>query len=146
MILIPIFCLAVGILLGILIGRPLTGEIGVYVAVACLAGLDTICGGVRSNLEGKFDGPIMVTGFFSNILIASGLSWLGTKIGAEVFLVCAFIFGQRIFTNLSVIRRILLTKWMDKKARLEHEKQEQERSQDAQGAAGNSPTDTVFSK
>ena len=146
MILIPIFCLIVGILLGILMGRPITGEVGVYVAVACLAGLDTSCGGVRSNLEGKFDGPIMVTGFFSNILIASGLSWLGTKIGVEVFLVCAFIFGQRIFTNLSVIRRILLTKWMDKKARLEHEKQEQERSQDAQGAAGNSPTDTVFSK
>lgn len=146
MILIPIFCLIVGILLGILMGRPITGEVGVYVAVACLAGLDTICGGVRSNLEGKFDGPIMVTGFFSNILIASGLSWLGTKIGAEIFLVCAFIFGQRIFTNLSVIRRILLTKWMDKKARQEQERIEQERAQDAQAASASNPPDTVFSK
>lgn len=142
MILIPIFCLIVGILIGILIGKPLGGEIGVYVAVACLAGLDTICGGVRANLEGKFDGPIMVTGFLSNILIASGLSWLGTKIGVEIFLVCAFIFGMRIFTNLSVIRRILLTKWTDRKAREDKDRMDLERAQENPSAT----SETVFSK
>lgn len=142
MILIPLFCLLLGVLVGVLIGKPLTGEIGVYVAVACLAGLDTICGGIRANLEGKFDGPIMVTGFLSNILIASALSWLGTKIGVEVFLVCAFIFGMRIFTNLSVIRRILLTKWTDKKAREAQERLDTERAQEATAAS----SETVFSK
>ncbi|MCC6685474.1 MAG: small basic family protein [Fimbriimonadaceae bacterium] len=142
MILIPLFCLLLGVLVGVLIGKPLTGEIGVYVAVACLAGLDTICGGIRANLEGKFDGPIMVTGFLSNILIASALSWLGTKIGVEVFLVCAFIFGMRIFTNLSVIRRILLTKWTDRKAREAQERLDTERAQEAAAA----PSETVFSK
>ncbi|MCC7102855.1 MAG: small basic family protein [Fimbriimonadaceae bacterium] len=142
MILIPLFCLLLGVLVGVLIGKPLTGEIGVYVAVACLAGLDTICGGIRANLEGKFDGPIMVTGFLSNILIASALSWLGTKIGVEVFLVCAFIFGMRIFTNLSVIRRILLTKWTDRKAREAQERLDTERAQEATAA----PSETVFSK
>jgi len=141
-ILIPLFCLLLGVLVGVLIGKPLTGEIGVYVAVACLAGLDTICGGIRANLEGKFDGPIMVTGFLSNILIASALSWLGTKIGVEVFLVCAFIFGMRIFTNLSVIRRILLTKWTDRKAREAQERLDTERAQEATAA----PSETVFSK
>lgn len=142
MILIPLFCLLLGVLVGVLIGKPLTGEIGVYVAVACLAGLDTICGGIRANLEGKFDGPIMVTGFLSNILIASALSWLGTKIGVEVFLVCAFIFGMRIFTNLSVIRRILLTKWTDRKAREAQERLDTERAQEATAT----PSETVFSK
>ena len=142
MILIPLFCLLLGVLVGVLIGKPLTGEIGVYVVVACLAGLDTICGGIRANLEGKFDGPIMVTGFLSNILIASALSWLGTKIGVEVFLVCAFIFGMRIFTNLSVIRRILLTKWTDRKAREAQERLDTERAQEATAA----PSETVFSK
>lgn len=142
MILIPIFCLIVGVLVGILIGKPLTGELGVYVAVACLAGLDTICGGVRANLEGKFDGPIMVTGFLSNILIAASLSWLGNKIGVEIFLVCAFIFGMRIFTNLSVIRRILLTKWTDKRARKEQDRLDHERAQETSSAS----TETVFSK
>ena len=142
MILIPLFCLLLGVLVGVLIGKPLTGEIGVYVAVACLAGLDTICGGIRANLEGKFDGPIMVMGFLSNILNASALSWLGTKIGVEVFLVCAFIFGMRIFTNLSVIRRILLTKWTDRKAREAQERLDTERAQEATAA----PSETVFSK
>jgi len=134
MILIPIMFLVVGVLIGVLLGKPLTGELGIYVAVACLAGLDTICGGVRSNLEGKFDGPIMLTGFISNIMIAYGLSWLGNKIGADIFLVCAFIFGMRIFTNLSVIRRILLTKWQDRRARREQELRDQERAAEAQAA------------
>ncbi len=134
MILIPIMFLVVGVLIGVLLGKPLEGEFGIYVAVACLAGLDTICGGVRSNLEGKFDGPIMLTGFIPNILIAYALSWLGNKIGADIFLVCAFIFGMRIFTNLSVIRRILLTKWQDRKARREQELREQERAAEAQAA------------
>ncbi len=146
MILIPVFLLILGILLGILIGRPLTGDFGVYVAVACLAGLDTICGGIRSNLEGKFDAPIMLTGFFSNILIAFGLSWLGDKVGANIFLVCAFIFGQRIFTNLSVIRRILLTKWQDKQARREQEKLELEKAQETAPKASAQNTESVFSK
>jgi small basic protein len=111
----PVIFLILGIGLGILIKEPLTGEFGVYVAVACLAGLDTICGGIRSNLESKFDSSILFTGFISNILIAFGLSWLGDRIGANIYLVCVLIFGQRIFTNLSVIRRIALTRWQDAK-------------------------------
>lgn len=134
MIVLPIICLIVGVLVGLLLGAPIPNELGVYVAVACLAGLDTICGGVRSNLEGKFDAPIMVTGFFSNIVIAFGLSALGDRIGADIFLVCAFIFGQRIFVNLSVIRRIFLTKYQDNQLRKEQQRREQERALETQAA------------
>lgn len=129
MIILPILFLIVGICLGILIKEPLTGEFGVYVAVACLAGLDTICGGIRSNLENKFDSSILVSGFISNILIAFGLSWLGDRIGANIYLVCVLIFGQRIFTNLSVIRRIVLTKWQESQAKKKSEKLAQQQAQ-----------------
>lgn len=132
MILIPILCLVLGIALGLLLNNSLRGDFALYVAVACLAGLDTICGGIRSNLEGKFDSLILTTGFISNVIIAFFLSWLGDRIGADIFLACAFIFGQRIFVNLSIVRRILLTKWQDSRKR-----REQERAAEPQPTASN---------
>lgn len=130
MILIPILCLVVGILLGTLITQPLDPKYGLYVAVAVLAGIDTICGGIRSSLEQKFHGDIFVSGFFSNIVIAFFLAWLGDRIGINLFFVCALIFGSRIFTNLSLIRRFVLTRWQDARMR----KQQQQQAQSASTA------------
>lgn len=124
MILIPILCLIVGILLGTLITQPLQPELGTYVAVAVLAGIDTICGGIRSSLEQKFHGDIFVSGFLSNIVIAFFLAWLGDRIGINLFFVCALIFGSRIFTNLSLIRRFVLTRWQDARMRKQQQQQQ----------------------
>lgn len=117
MMLIPVLALLVGILIGGLLGKPIGNEAGLYIAVACIAGLDTICGGLRSYLEGKFHQDIFVTGFASNILIAFFLAWLGDNIGINLFLAIAVILGGRIFTNLSILRRQLLTRWQDAQAR-----------------------------
>jgi small basic protein len=93
------------------------GAYGQYLAVACLAGFDTICGGVRAGLEDKFRTDVFITGFVSNVLIAFFLAWLGDEIYINLFLVVALVFGTRIFTNLSLIRRYVLTKWQDAHAR-----------------------------
>jgi small basic protein len=94
-------------------GQPLRGEPGQYLAVAVLAGLDSVLGGIRSGMEGKFRNDVFVTGFVSNILIAFFLAWLGDRIFINLFLVIGLIFGTRIFNNLSLIRRYLLTRWQD---------------------------------
>ena len=91
--------------------------VALYLAVACLAGLDTVLGGVRSGLEGKFHADVFLTGFVSNIIIAFFLAWLGDKIGVNLSLAVALVLGARIFTNLSLIRRFLLTKWQDARER-----------------------------
>jgi small basic protein len=131
---IPILCLALGVIVGLLLNAPVEGVAGLYLAVACLASLDTIFGGVRSSLENKFHADVFVTGFVSNVLIAFGLSWLGDRIGVNVFLVCAFIFGTRIFNNLSLIRRFWLTQWSEARAK---RKQELTQAQSAQTTATN---------
>ncbi|HLK16947.1 MAG TPA: small basic family protein [Fimbriimonadaceae bacterium] len=113
MYLIPVFALVLGVIVGAFWSHPLTGAYGQYMAIACLAGLDTICGGIRSGLEGKFHQDIFVTGFFSNIIIAFGLAWLGEKIFVDLYLVGALVLGWRIFNNLSLIRRYLLTRLKD---------------------------------
>jgi small basic protein len=117
-ILIPLIFLILGVLIPLVLHiQPAHGPGGQYLAVSCLAGLDTVCGGVRTGLEGKFHSDVFLTGFFSNVLIAFFLAWLGDQIGINLFLVAALVLGTRIFTNLSLIRRFVLTKWQDERER-----------------------------
>lgn len=117
MIFMPILALLLGLAIGLLPSQDLKGPAGVYLAVACLAGLDTVCGGIKSNFEGRFQTDVFISGFFTNCLLAFFLAWMGDKIGVDIFLVCGIIFGQRIFNNLSLIRRHLLNSYADWKRR-----------------------------
>ncbi len=117
MILVPIFFLIIGGLLAYFLNTPITPVIAKYLAVACLAGLDSVCGGVRSGLESKFHNDVFITGFIFNMLIAFGLAWLGDQIYLDLFLAVALVLGARIFNNLSLIRRFLLTRLQDNRER-----------------------------
>lgn len=123
MIFIPLLALLAGILTARFLAQPVEGDLGQYLAIACVAGLDTICGGIRSGLEGKFHNDVFVTGFVSNILIAFFLAWLGDQIGINLFLAAVLVMGTRIFTNLSLIRRFMITKWTDQNERKKAAKQ-----------------------
>jgi small basic protein len=117
-ILVPIVALVLGAMLALLINLgPLPGAAGQYIAVACLAGIDTVCGGIRGGLEAKFRTDIFITGFVSNVIIACFIAWLGESIALNLFLAVALVLGARIFTNLSLIRRFVLTKWLDARER-----------------------------
>ena len=79
-----------------------------YIAVAILAFLDSIFGGISSNMQSKFDFTIFITGFFFNALIAMFLVYLGQKLNVDIYLAAVIVFSGRIFTNFSVIRRIAI--------------------------------------
>ena len=118
MIFIPFIALLIGAVLAYVFHAPaVPGAYGQYLAVACLAGFDTICGGIRAGLEDKFRQEVFITGFISNVIIASFLAWLGDQIQIDLFLAIAFVLGARLFTNLSLIRRYGLTKWQDARER-----------------------------
>ncbi len=80
-----------------------------YLSLAALAGLDSICGGIRSGLEGKFHDDIFLSGFLMNTLLAAALAYLGDRIGVDLFLAAVVMLGGRVFLNLSLIRRFWLT-------------------------------------
>ena len=67
------FFAAIGILIGIIIGfiLPYTYSVtySLYISVAILACLDSVFGGVRANLEGKFDLKIFVSGFLEMLYL-----------------------------------------------------------------------------
>jgi small basic protein len=130
MILLPVIALVIGFLIPFLFKTgPITNFYGLYIGVACLAGLDSVLGGIRSGLEGKFHNDVFVTGFIANVIIALFLAWLGDQIGLDLFLVAVLVMGGRIYTNLSLIRRFVLTKWKDTQERVRLKEQQAQQAQ-----------------
>lgn len=117
MFLIPLVALVVGVLIGIYVTFPVGGVAAQYVAIGVIAGLDSVFGGWRSALEGKFQNDVFITGFVSNVLIASFLAFIGDYLGLPLLLAATLVMGWRIFTNLSMIRRHAIVRWQDARAR-----------------------------
>lgn len=111
----PIIGLLIGLLLGFWTEFRIPDAYSSYLSIAVLAALDTLFGGMRANLQNTFDEHVFVTGFISNIILAAGLAFLGVHLGVDLYLAAIFAFGVRLFNNIAVIRRILLSKWMSRK-------------------------------
>ncbi|HJV17029.1 MAG TPA: small basic family protein [Bacillales bacterium] len=115
----PILGLIVGIILGLLTDFRIPEEYSNYLSIAVLAAFDTLFGGIRAHLQNIYDEKVFVSGFFFNILLAAGLAFLGVQLGVDLYLAAVFAFGVRLFQNIAVIRRILLTKWSTNKEKIE---------------------------
>ena len=107
-----------GLILGLLMGYLLPYQFPVaaakYISVAFLAGLDSVIGGTRAGLENKFRFGIFFSGFFVNLLLAAGITWVGDMLGVEIYQAAVVTFGVRVFINLGYIRRDLLNQNKDK--------------------------------
>ena len=120
MILLPLAALILGFVLVYMGAQGLTPDEtwARYTAVAVLAGLDTVLGGVRARLNDSFDDAVFVSGFFVNALLAMGLVWLGERLGLEagvgdgrisaMMIAAVVVFSTRIFNNLAALRRHLI--------------------------------------
>jgi small basic protein len=51
---------------------------------------------------------VFVSGFVSNIILAAGLTYVGDRLGVDLFLAAVVAFGVRLFDNLAIIRRHLI--------------------------------------
>lgn len=107
----PIFGLLVGITIGLLTDIKISAEYANYLSIAILAALDTLVGGIRAHLQNIYDEKVFVSGFFFNIILAASLAFLGVHLGVDLYLAAVFAFGVRLFQNIAVIRRVMLTKW-----------------------------------
>ena len=107
---VPVVCSVFGFLLGSLfLGYTIPPSAAPYFSLAALSCLDSICGGVRSGVEGKFHQDIFLSGFFINSLLAGLLAYAGDRIGVDLYLAAIVVMGWRVFTNLSLLRRYFLT-------------------------------------
>lgn len=104
----------IGILIGGVIGflLPYTYNTAysLYITIAILACLDSVFGGVRANLENKFDIKVFLSGFFGNSILAAFLAYIGDRLGVPLYYAAIFTFGGRLFDNFAAIRRLVLFK------------------------------------
>jgi len=101
----------VGIILGIWMPYNLTPEMAPYVAIAIVAALDSVFGGITAHMKKKFNIMVFFTGFFLNALLAAGLVYIGHVIGINVIIIAVLVvFVFRMFQNFANMRHILLDK------------------------------------
>ncbi len=114
------------ILIAIIIGCIIGAIIGVniptipytytgYLAIAIVAALDSVFGGITSTLKGNFDMKIFLSGFFVNAILAMALTYLGEKLNVDIYLAAVIVFVGRMFNNLGTIRRYYVEKFASRK-------------------------------
>lgn len=85
-----------------------------YLAIAIIAALDSVFGGIVSSLNKKFDMGVFLSGFFGNAILAILLTYLGQRLNVDIYLAAIFVFVSRMFNNLGIIRRYYLEKFREK--------------------------------
>ena len=105
----------IGCILGALIGMNapmISYTYSSYLAIAIIAALDSVFGGITSVINKNFDLKIFVTGFFGNAILAILLTILGQKLNVDIYLAAIVVFVWRMFVNLAIIRRYYVDKWI----------------------------------
>ena len=122
----PIMGLITGLLIGSLFTFALPGIFARYLSIAVLASLDSLLGGWRSVQEDKFDGAILLSGFFINAITAMLLVFVGTLLNLPLELAAVIAFGLRIFNNVGYIRRGIVQQIRDKRLARKNQREQGE--------------------
>ena len=112
-----IFAILIGCILGSLIGMNVPNisyTYSGYLAIAIIAALDSVFGGITSVLKGNFDFKVFISGFFGNAILSMVLTYLGERLNVDIYLAAIIVFVGRMFTNLAIIRRYYVDKWCEK--------------------------------
>ncbi|MCL4458332.1 MAG: DUF1290 domain-containing protein [Chloroflexi bacterium] len=106
----PLIGLLMGIIIGLVFSLSIPLNYARYTATAILAALDSTLGATRAGLEGQYDNRVFISGLLANTLLAALLTYIGDRLGVELYFAAIVAFGTRLFNNLAVIRRRLLTR------------------------------------
>ncbi len=122
------FAIIIGCLLGAIIGMnapTISYTYSSYLAIAIIAALDSVFGGIASVINKKFDIKIFISGFFGNAILAILLTILGEKLNVDIYLAAIVVFVWRMFMNLGTIRRYYVEKWTNRVKEIHKQKPEQ---------------------
>lgn len=114
-----VIAILIGCILGAIIGinaPVIPYTYSTFLAIAVVAALDSVFGGITSVLKKNFDLTIFITGFFCNSILSIALTYLGQKLNIDIYLAALVVFVGRMFTNLTIIRRYYVEKWVEKRA------------------------------
>ena len=121
----------IGCILGAIIGinaPVISYTYSSYLAIAIIAALDTVFGGITSVINKNFDLKIFLSGFFGNAILSIALTYLGERLNIDIYLAAVVVFVGRMFTNLAIIRRYYIDKcvdWIEKRKKNKKEELEE---------------------
>ena len=98
-----------------------------YLAIAIIAALDSVFGGIASVIKKNFDLKKFISGFFGNAILAILLTILGQKLNVDIYLAAIVVFVWRMFMNLGTIRRYYVEKWSDMLKKRTNKKEAEEK-------------------
>lgn len=115
-----------GILIGILLGLGINVTIPVaytkFSAVILIGILDALFGAIRAEVtRDQYNAIIFISGLFFNIILALVITYLGDKLGLDLYLAATVVFTFRIFSNVGMTRRALLQRWLEKSKKTKEE-------------------------
>lgn len=106
-----------GCILGAIVGLnipTISYSFSSYLAIAIIAALDSVFGGITGVLKGEFDLKVFISGFFCNSILSILLTILGNKLDVNIYLAAIVVFVGRMFLNLTIIRKYYIDKWSKK--------------------------------
>ena len=104
----PVIGLLVGVAISYLLSITIPAQYSRYTAMAILAASDSVLGAAQAHLEGQYDNRIFISGFCVNAILAGFLTFVGDRLGVELYYAAIVAFGVRLFNNLGMIRRHFL--------------------------------------
>ena len=110
-----LICLLAGVAAALYIPFTFSSVAAKYVAIAILAGLDSVFGGLAAAANNSFKFKIFLTGFFGNAVVAAHLTYMGSLLNVDMSIAAVVVFGTRIFSNFAILRRFILEKYMSEK-------------------------------
>ena len=127
-----ILAIIIGCLVGVVLGLnalAISYIYSDYLAIAIIAALDSVFGGITATLKEKFDFKVFVSGFFGNAILSMLLIFLGKKLNVDIYLAAIVVFVGRMFNNLTIIRRFYLEKWDKLKEQIKKEEQQENKEE-----------------
>lgn len=119
----------IGCVLGAIIGMNapmISYTYSSYLAIAIIAALDSVFGGIASvTIKLWFEN--ICNRIFWKAILAILLTILGQKLNVDIYLAAIVVFVGRMFVNLAIIRRYYVDKWLNKLEKKKTEKNEKEK-------------------
>ncbi|HHT47759.1 MAG TPA: small basic family protein [Firmicutes bacterium] len=111
MFLIPLIGVSIGVGIGLLLPFEIPITYKSYTALAILATVDAIFGGMRAQLEENFIFSKFMVSFFANAALAVALAYFCNVLGIDIYMGAVVAFSIRLFNNLSLIREFLIIRY-----------------------------------
>lgn len=104
------FCLLLGTMIALFVPFNIPAEATHYIAIALLAGFDSIFGGLVAHVNNNFKLNIFLSGFFGNTILAAAILYIGTLLNVDLSIAAIVVFGTRLFQNFATLRRFVIDK------------------------------------